>query len=215
MKRVFLVGVLIAFLSFASAAFARKDARQNTETKTATTKMAKKSRAKTNQIYANTTELDGKTMMERATKIVHLKTSNGKSAGTIRLTQDLNGVRMVMNLRNLPPGMHAIHFHQNATCEAPDFTTAGGHFNPMRAQHGLKNPQGPHAGDMPNIKVGKNGTYRGSYLDPHVSLVPLESFNSLLANGGTSIVIHASADDQMTDPSGNSGARIACGVITQ
>ena len=102
-----------------------------------------------------------------------------------------------------------IHIHQMAKCEGPAFETAGPHFNPAGKQHGLKNPMGPHAGDMNNFRVRANGTARVTVTDPRVNL------NSLFTDGGTALVIHAKADDMKTDPSGNSGDRIACGVISK
>lgn len=145
---------------------------------------------------------------------VNLKDGMGKDVGTAKVSDSGAGVKIALNLKGLPAGDHGIHFHQMAKCEGPAFTTAGGHFNPDNKKHGLENPQGPHAGDNPNFTVKANGTAKVMIADPRVTLNPAAP-NSLLANGGTALVIHAMKDDEMTDPSGNAGARIACGVITQ
>ena len=142
---------------------------------------------------------------------VNFKTSQGQDAGTATLTPAGNGVKVKLNLTNLPEGEHALHVHQNAKCEGPDFKTAGGHFNPADKKHGRDNPAGPHNGDLPNIEVGPDGKATTSLLDTNVTLS--DGPNSLFHDGGTSIVIHAMQDDYKTDPAGNSGARIACGVI--
>lgn len=144
---------------------------------------------------------------------VKLTTGRGEPAGTAVFKQKKNGVELKISLQNVPFGEHGVHIHQNATCEAPDFKSAGPHFNPEGKQHGSQNPMGPHAGDTPgNVSVGEDHTGSASWLLTAVTLQP-GAPNSLLTNGGTSLVVHEHADDMKTDPSGNSGNRIACGVI--
>jgi superoxide dismutase, Cu-Zn family len=146
--------------------------------------------------------------------VVAIHTADGKDAGTVTLRPGKNGtVNVKVDVKSLPPGQHGIHIHQNAKCDAPDFKSAGAHFNPGGKQHGPNNPNGPHAGDMPfNLTVGPDGTDKTEFSTKGISLDP-KAMDSVFTNDGTSLVIHEKADDMMTDPSGNSGARIACGVI--
>jgi superoxide dismutase, Cu-Zn family len=137
--------------------------------------------------------------------------AQGQKIGTAAFSQSNGGVRIEVDVTQLPPGVHGIHIHSVGKCEGPAFTTAGGHLNPDMKKHGKDNPDGPHAGDLLNITVGASGSATTSLVAPNVTLGA--GTNSLFHDGGSAIVIHEKEDDYKTDPAGNSGARIACGVI--
>ena len=140
-----------------------------------------------------------------------LKDKDGKGVGVATLIETPDGLRIAVTGYHLPPGTHGLHIHAVGQCQPPDFTSAGGHWNPAGRQHGRLNPAGPHAGDLPNLVVARSGE---GGIDVTTKAVTLEPGpNSLLAGKGTAIVVHAGPDDEKTDPTGNSGARIACGVI--
>jgi superoxide dismutase, Cu-Zn family len=142
-----------------------------------------------------------------------IKNAKGEPVGVAVIRPSADGVRIALRLKNMPPGEHAIHVHAVGQCDAPDFKTAAGHFNPAHKQHGKDNPQGHHAGDLNNITVSPKGTLNTTIMAPGLTLG--EGENSLFHQGGSALVIHASPDDYKSDPAGNAGARIACGVITK
>jgi Cu-Zn family superoxide dismutase len=145
------------------------------------------------------------------TAVATLKDAAGKPVGTATFSTATGGVQVKVQVAGLPPGPHGFHVHAAGLCEAPGFTTAGGHFNPTGKQHGLDNPKGHHGGDLPNLVVGPDGKGEGTATLSGLTLGEGES--SLFHPGGTAVVIHAGPDDGKTDPAGNSGARIACGVV--
>jgi len=152
-----------------------------------------------------------KEMAKELTATAELLDGKGEKVGTAKFTQLKEGVRIHAELSKLPPGTHAMHLHTVGECHGPDFKSAGAHFNPFDRKHGLKNPQGPHAGDLPNFDVKSDGA---ATVDVTAALVTLgEGKHSLYQPGGTCIVIHEKADDESSDPAGNAGQRIACGVI--
>ena len=140
-------------------------------------------------------------------KTVQLINSEGKAIGSATITSAGKGVNIRLRVQDLPPGEHAFHVHQTSSCQTPDFKSAGPHFNPTNKKHGFKNKEGHHAGDMKNFSVPSTGRAAANFHNNDVTM------DQLTANGGTSLVIHAKADDMLTDPSGNSGDRIACGEI--
>jgi Cu-Zn family superoxide dismutase len=147
-------------------------------------------------------------------KHVDLKDAKGNSVGMAMISPAKGGgVSIDLDVKGLPPGDHALHFHAVPKCEGPDFTSAGGHFNPANKKHGMQNPEGPHAGDMSNFTVDAKGNAKTTIVNKNVSAGA--EANSIYATGGTALMIHAAADDMKSDPAGNAGARIACGVITK
>ena len=138
-----------------------------------------------------------------------LVTAAGKDVGKVTVHEVDGGLSVSVDAHDLPPGMHGAHLHTIGKCEVPDFASAGGHWNPTNMKHGSMNPQGPHEGDMPNLMIGADG--RGTL----TTQLAGGSFDALMDADGAAMVIHAAADDLKTDPSGNSGARVACGVLAK
>lgn len=144
--------------------------------------------------------------------VVSLINAKGEEMGQASLTETKKGVRIALEADGLRPGIHGIHFHERGACTPPDFMSAGRHFNPEGKQHGLKNPLGPHAGDMPNVFADTDGQVRTILFNPHVTLKKGRA-NSLRDADGSALIIHERGDDQRTDPDGGAGKRILCGVI--
>jgi Cu-Zn family superoxide dismutase len=137
-----------------------------------------------------------------------LKDAKGKSAGSVTLLETPEGVKLKITATGLDSGKHGIHVHEIGKCAPPDFKSAGAHFNPTGKKHGAQNPSGPHAGDLPNLVASADGMASGDMTLHGTTLA------SLMDADGSAIVIHAKEDDEKTDPSGNSGDRVACGVVT-
>lgn len=136
-----------------------------------------------------------------------LRNATGEKVGTAIAEEFDGAIRVMVEVHGLPPGVHGTHVHTTGKCDAPDFASAGPHWNPTSHQHGKENPAGPHAGDMPNLSIGADGR------DRTIFTLSAGSYAGLLDQDGAALVIHATADDYKTDPSGNSGGRIACGVF--
>ena len=143
---------------------------------------------------------------------VDMKDAKGASVGTAWISpKEGKGISIQLDLHGLPAGIHAIHIHEKASCVGPDFKSAGGHFSPGHMMHGELSKKGPHAGDLPNIEVGADGTVKTTLDDNHADLGA--AMKSLQKGAGTALVIHAKADDYKSQPAGDSGDRIACGEI--
>ena len=140
--------------------------------------------------------------------------TEGNEIGTVSFAESGDGVTISIQAEGLPPGVKGIHVHETGVCTPPDFTSAGSHFNPTHKEHGFDNPKGFHLGDLPNIEVDANGKVSAEVTTAEFTMKP-GAANSILDNDGSALVIHEKADDYKTDPSGNSGVRIACGAITK
>lgn len=140
--------------------------------------------------------------------VAMLQTAEGEAAGTATASASGETVAISLQVQGLPPGEHGVHVHMTGACEAPTFESAGSHWNPANTQHGLENPEGSHAGDMPNLTVGDDGSGTLEYQ------LAGGTFEGLMDADGSAFVVHAMPDDQVTDPSGNSGDRIACGAFS-
>ncbi len=136
-----------------------------------------------------------------------LRTADGADVGKAAVEEIDGALRVIVDVQGLPPGLHGVHLHTIGKCDPPDFASAGGHWNPSAHQHGVHNPMGPHMGDLPNLSVGADGKGHLEFT------LAGGTFAGLLDEDGAALVVHANADDLKTDPSGNSGARIACGAL--
>lgn len=198
MRKILFVGLFL-MVAFVFTAYNAKDSQKQAmeeEGVAKTSTMQKGEDAKEEQLEVN----------------VDLINVEGEVTGKATLTEVRKGVNIDIEAWDLTKGAHGFHFHEKGLCEPPTFESAGSHFNPTNAEHGFDNPEGPHAGDLPNLEVGEDGQVHETVLAEMVTLKRGEK-NSLLREGGTSLVIHADPDDYISQPAGNSGDRIACGVV--
>ena len=142
-----------------------------------------------------------------------LVNASGQQVGSVRAWQTAGGVTFRIDATGLPHGVHGIHVHAVGRCDGPDFASAGPHWNPASRQHGTANPAGPHAGDLRNVIVAANGTLGETVTLSGANLLGPGAAGVVLDADGAALVLHAAADDYATDPSGNSGARIACALL--
>lgn len=166
-------------------------------------------------IAAATVALAGCTTLEdvplEPVGVAALTFADGRPAGTATLLEDARGLRMVVSATGLTPGAHGFHLHSTGRCEAPGFTSAGGHLNPGNRKHGTLAPGGAHLGDLPNLQIGPSGSGTATEVVPGGR----EALSAIFDADGTAVVIHANPDDYRTDPTGNAGDRVACGVLTR
>jgi superoxide dismutase, Cu-Zn family len=143
-----------------------------------------------------------------ASVMANVMDAKGASLGQVTLTEAPHGILVTGSLANVPPGEHAIHIHETGKCEAPTgFKSAGGHLNPDKKKHGILTAEGQHEGDLPNLYVGANGMVQFDFFAHGLKLKDLQDAD------GSAVVVHATADDYKTDPAGNAGDRIACGIV--
>ncbi|MCP3028394.1 superoxide dismutase family protein [Halobacillus sp. A5] len=160
---------------------------------------------------SNSEEIEEDSETENIT--ADIMNGDGDEVGTAELIEQEDGVYMHLEASDLPEGEHGFHIHESGLCEGPDFESAGDHFNPSDSSHGTESEDGPHAGDLPNIEVSEDGTVEQEVTAENVTLTSGED-HSLLDEDGTALVIHAEADDHESQPAGDAGARIACGIIS-
>ncbi|RYG74506.1 superoxide dismutase family protein [Lentibacillus lipolyticus] len=150
---------------------------------------------------------------DETSRTVEMYNDSDDMIGTAKLTEAEGGVNVKLKLEGLEPGYHGIHVHEYPKCDAPDFKTAGNHLNPTGKQHGLMHPEGAHLGDLPNLEADSGGLVDAELMLPEATL--LDGKKSLLNGEGTALIIHEGQDDGVSQPGGNSGARVACGLIAK
>ncbi|MDD5454989.1 MAG: superoxide dismutase family protein [Candidatus Ratteibacteria bacterium] len=162
------------------------------------------------EIFADSQNTE--TITKNIKALARLSDARGKDIGTVSFEQIGQEVLVKVNIHDMPEGIHGFHIHERGLCETPDFASGGGHYNPFHKQHGLKNPEGPHAGDLPNISIDSDGNCVTEFFTEFISLDPA-ALNSVFKEGGTAVIIHERPDDYISDPTGMASSRLACGVI--
>jgi len=213
MKRWILAVIAILLIAVLAACGTNNDDEDNADENTETEEDAVIEDGESNTEDNETEEAPDNAAAEEEV-LVSMEDVDGNVIATATLTEGESGVDISLDAGDLPSGTKGFHIHENAECEAPDFESAGGHYNPTDANHGFDDPDGPHAGDLPNIEVQEDGTASEEVTADMVTL-DKEGDNSLYADGGTALVIHSDEDDYVSQPAGDAGDRIACGVIIE